>query len=157
MQRNSGMRPLAQAASNPNVTSAIGLEETVGRRRARRYSLFTQTVLWVTGLFCTALLLGSLAQAWSNSQLMGQVQHEQQKLQATEQQNATLKDKVRHYKDQAVIENEARQKLGYIRPGEHPVVIVSAGDQETTRQSSKGTSPVQQNFWQEWWDTFFGG
>ena len=31
-----------------HVTSAVGLEETVGRLRARRGSLFTTTVIWVT-------------------------------------------------------------------------------------------------------------
>src|SRR5947209_15373995 len=66
--------------SNANITSAVGMQETAGSLRARRYSLFTQTVIWVTVVICMAFLLGSLAQAWSNSQLAQKVQEAQQQL-----------------------------------------------------------------------------
>ena len=67
--------------NRPLVTRAVGLEETTGRLRARRSSLFTQTIILVTGLVCFAFLLGSLAQAWSNSMLMRQVQDAQEQTQ----------------------------------------------------------------------------
>ena len=73
--------PSRPEGTGPHVTSAVGMEETAGRLRARRNSLFTQTVIWITGLVCLAFLLSSLAQAWSNSQLMQRVQTEQQQLQ----------------------------------------------------------------------------
>ena len=65
--------PSRPEGSSPYVTSAVGIEETQGRVRARRSSLFTRTVIWITGLICLAFLLGSLAQAWSNSALMQRV------------------------------------------------------------------------------------
>jgi cell division protein FtsB len=132
------------------------MEETAGRLRARRNSLFTQTVMWITGLICTAFLLGSLAQAWSNSQLMQQVDVAQQKLQQVQDQHNLLTRAANNYKDPAVIESEARQQLGYIRPGEQPIVVFGAdnqGQQGVSRQASR-ISP--QGFWQEWWLTFFG-
>src|SRR5438477_1219737 len=75
--------------SNPNITSAIGMQETAGSLRAKRHSLFTQTVIWVTGVICMAFLLGSLAQAWSNSQLA-------QKVEVAQQQLSQLKDEQKH-------------------------------------------------------------
>src|SRR5436305_161845 len=127
MQNSSTRQPFSSrpASSNANVTSAVGMEETVGRRRARRTSFFTHTLLWTTSLICIALLLGSLAQAWSNSLLMKQVQDAQQKYTQLKTQNVQLKNQIEQYKDPAVIESEARQQLGYIRPGEHAIIIVS--------------------------------
>ena len=76
--------PSRAGGTNASVTLAVGLPETAGRLRARRSSLFTQTIIWVTGLICLAFLLASLAQAWSNSQLMQHVQTAQQQLQQTQ-------------------------------------------------------------------------
>jgi len=143
-------------ASNANVTSAVGMGETVGRLRARRNSLFTQTVIWVTGLICMAFLLGSLAQAWSNSQLEQQVQTAQQQVQQAQHHHDALAHMAVHYKDPGVIESEARQQLGYIRPGEHPVVVVSENSTVQQKASRQTDTSTQQGFWQEWWHVFFG-
>jgi|GEM_PF-502682 len=148
--------PSRPEGSNANVTSAVGMEETVGRLRARRNSLFTQTVMWITGLICTAFLFGSLAQAWSNSQLMQQVQIEQQKLQQVSDQHNHLAQAVNHYKDKNVIESEARQQLGYIRPGEQPVVIIGGNDQGQQKPTIQKTDQPTQGFWLQWWNIFFG-
>jgi cell division protein FtsB len=142
--------------SNASVTSAVGMQETEGSLRARRNTLFTQTVIWVTGLICTAFLLGSLAQAWSNSQLARQVQDAQQQLQQMQMHHDALVKLANHYSNPGVIENEARQQLGYIRPGEHAVVIISAPSQEANATSKQAAQPVHQSFWQDWWNTFFG-
>lgn len=133
------------------------MEETAGRLRARRNSLFTQTVLWVTALICIAFLLGSFTQAWSNSQLVQKVQLAQQQLEQTQAEHNRLVQTANHYKDSSVIESEARQQLGYVRPGDHLVIVVNANDQ--SQQNSHEQVPVgeKQSFWQEWWHTFFGG
>ncbi len=142
--------------SSPYVTSAVGLEETVGRLRARRSSLFTQTVIWITGLVCLAFLLGSLAQAWSNSLLMQDLQKAQQQLQQIQNHNTYLHRQASHYKDPLVIESEARQQLGYIRPGEHPIIIVSSTSPTQPTRTSPAAPPAPQSYWQEWWHVFFG-
>ncbi len=146
----------ATGANTANVTSAIGMQETAGSVRARRNTLFTQTVIWVTALICVAFLLGSLAQAWSNSQLARQVQQAQQQLQSVQAHHDALAQMAGYYSDPAVIENEARQQLGYVRPGEHPIVIVNPAQQPTQAVAQHTTSPVQHGFWQNWWNTFFG-
>jgi cell division protein FtsB len=142
--------------SGPSVTAAVGLGETAGRLRVKHSSLFAQTIIWVTGLICLVLLLGSLAQAWSNSQLMQRVQAAQQQTQQLQAHHDYLTQLLDYYKRPFVIESEAREQLGYIRPGEYPVVIVGStglGQQTIGRRSSTFAS---QDFWQEWWNVFFG-
>lgn len=143
--------------SNPGVTAAVGMEETVGRSRARRSSLFTRTVIWLTGLICLAFLLATLAQAWSNSSLAGRVQTARQQFQQVQNQHTQLTNQANHDKDPSVIEREAREQLGYIRPGEHPVVIISSSGPTPPPATHKAPAPAVQSFWQQWWHVFFGG
>ena len=160
MQRRPGRTRLARSASvaanSANVTSAIGMGESAGRMRARRSSLFTQTIIWVTGLICVAFLLGTLAQAWSNSQLAQQVRVAQQQLAHVQDHHKELTKAASYYQDPAVVESEARQQLGYTRPGEHAVVVV--GSNEVQQQVTKRQADVQakQGFWRDWWTAFFG-
>lgn len=141
--------------SNANVTSAIGMEESTRYRRTRKKSLFTQTVMWFTGLICLAFLLGTLAQAWSNSQLMQKVQSAQQQLDQLQIRHNQLVKAAEYYKDPTVVETEARQKLGYIRQGEHPVLIVGSNNKEKKQAPVAINRPTQPAFWQEWWQLFF--
>lgn len=144
------------SGSLPYVTSAVGIEETVGSSRARRSSLFTQTIIWVTGLICLTLLLSSLAQAWSNSALMQRVQSAQQRYQQLQDKHDTLVKLANYYKDPYVFESEARQQLGYARPGEYPVIITSSTTKTQPVVDHHHKRPVQQGYWQEWWNAFFG-
>jgi len=159
VQQNRSRRPQFASrpeGSNPNVTSAIGMEETFGRLRARRSSLFTRTVIWFTGLVCLAFLLATFAQAWSNSQLVTRVHTAQQQYQQVQNQNTQLNAQANHYKDPSVIEREAREQLGYIRPGEHPVIIISSTNPVPVSTPRKTPPPAPQSFWQAWWNVFFG-
>ncbi|MGZ3627348.1 MAG: septum formation initiator family protein [Ktedonobacteraceae bacterium] len=157
MQEQQRRSSSVQTSENrPLVTRAVGLEETTGRLRARRSSLFTQTIILITGLVCFAFLLGSLAQAWSNSMLARQVQEAQQQTQQLQAYHDRLAQQAHYYSDPYVIESEARQDLGYIRAGEHLVVIVGANQQEQQHTSLSLHPRVAQSFWQQWWNVFFG-
>ncbi len=123
--------------------------------RARQSSLFTQTVVWVTGLICLAFLLGALVQGWSNNQLAQTLLSAQQSTQQLQNEHNNLVQQARHYQDPYVIESEARAQLGYTRPGEHVVTVVGAGSQEQP-PAAKPSGSVSQNFWQAWWNIFFG-
>ena len=153
-QRRSSSIPTNE--NRPLVTRAVGLEETTGRLRARRSSLFTQTIILITGLVCFAFLLGSLAQAWSNSMLMRQVQDAQQQTQQLQAYHDNLAHQAQYYADPFVIESEARQDLGYIRAGEHLVVIVGANQQEQQNTAHTSQPQAMPSFWQQWWNVFFG-
>ena len=155
-QRRSSSRARTNTSDSGSlVTRAVGLEETTGRLRARRSSLFTQTIILVTGLVCFAFLLGSLAQAWSNSMLMRQVQDAQQQTQQLQAYHDHLAQQAQYYSTPFVIESEARQNLGYIRPGEHLVVIVGSNQQGQQNTPHTSHPQVIQSFWQQWWDVFF--
>ena len=156
-QRRSSSRARTNTSDSGSlVTRAVGLEESTGRLRARRSSLFTQTIILVTGLVCFAFLLGSLAQAWSNSMLMRQVQDAQQQTQQLQAYHDHLAQQAQYYSTPFVIESEARQNLGYIRPGEHLVVIVGSNQQGQQNTPHTSHPQVIQSFWQQWWDVFFG-
>ena len=156
-QRRSSSRARTNTSDSGSlVTRAVGLEESTGRLRARRSSLFTQTIILVTGLVCFAFLLGSLAQAWSNSMLMRQVQDAQQQTQQLQAYHDHLAQQAQYYSDPFVIESEARQNLGYIRPGEHLVVIVGSNQQRQQNTPHTSHPQVMQSFWHQWWDVFFG-
>ncbi len=156
-QRRSSSRARTNTSDSGSlVTRAVGLEESTGRLRARRSSLFTQTIILVTGLVCFAFLLGSLAQAWSNSMLMRQVQDAQQQTQQLQAYHDHLAQQAQYYSTPFVIESEARQNLGYIRPGEHLVVIVGSNQQGQQNTPHTSHPQVIQSFWQQWWNVFFG-
>jgi cell division protein FtsB len=142
--------------SNANVTSAVGMEETVGHLRTRRNSLFTRTVIWVTGLICTAFLIGTLIQAWSNSQLTQKVQTASLALKSMQEKHQSLEQQVKYYSDPAVIENEARQQMRYVRPGEQAVVVISQDGNKQPPSQPKKEETQPQNYWQAWWQIFFG-
>lgn len=148
--------PSRPASSKAHITSAVGMQETQGRARARRSSLFTRTVIWVTGLVCLAFLLGSLAQAWTNSQLMQTLAATQLQTQQAQANHDALQQQANHYQDPAVVEQEAREQFGYIRPGEHLVVIVGAKSQGQTSTTHPAKQSPPESFWQEWWNIFFG-
>jgi len=153
-QRRSATIPTQE--TRPLVTQAVGLEETTGRLRARRSTLFTQTIILITGLVCFAFLLGSLAQAWSNSMLMRQVQDAQQQTQQLQAYHDNLAKQAQHFADPYVVESEARQDLGYIRAGEHLVVIVDSNQNEQQNTTHTSSHTAVQSFWQQWWNVFFG-
>ena len=157
MQEQQRRSSSVQTSENrPLVTRAVGLEETTGRLRARRSSLFTQTIILITGRVCFAFLLGALTQAWSNSMLARQVQEAQQQTQQLQAYHDHLAQQARYYSDPYVIESEARQDLGYIRAGEHLVVIVGSNQQVQQNMAHSSHSQTTQSFWQQWWNVFFG-
>lgn len=158
MQKNTQRSQARSRSGNSglHVTDAVGLGETIGRLRAKRSSLFTQTVIWVTGLICLALLLASLVQAWSNSQLMQRVQAEQQQTQQLQGHHDQLARLAGQYSDPLVIEREAREQFGYVGPGEHAVVVDSSVDQGQQAVPGHRGTAVPPGFWQEWLAVFFG-
>ncbi len=142
--------------SNTGVTAAVGMEETVGHQRARRKSLFAHTVIWITGLICAAFLLATFVQAWSNNALIQQLQSAQQSLHQTKVHHEQLKQDEQYYQDPSVIESEARQQLGFVRPGEQSVVIVKGSDPTQPKPGAQKPDKANDGYWQEWLQVLFG-
>jgi cell division protein FtsB len=153
-------RQLVPRAANasPYVTAAVGLGESsaLGLRRSRPGRLFTRTLVWVTALICLSLLLGSVAQAWSNSRLMQDLAAARADYQQTLARHQALQKLIAYYKDPFVIESEARQDLGYVRPGEHRVIIVSAPGSSPPSRPRPAAPSSGGGFWSAWWSFLFG-
>lgn len=64
-------------------------------------------------------------------------------------EQAFLSQKLYFVKTDAFVEEEARQKLGLVRPGEQIVV-----DQKIGLKQSK-SEPIARPNWQKWWKLFF--
>lgn len=64
-------------------------------------------------------------------------------------EQAFLSQKLYYAKTDAFVEEEARQKLGLVRPGEQIVV-----DQKIERVQFK-SEPIARPNWQKWWNLFF--
>ncbi|MFI5271955.1 MAG: septum formation initiator family protein [Ktedonobacterales bacterium] len=90
----------------------------------RRAPLGTHTLLWALLFICAALVVAIISEAWTRSGVEAQAQ-------ATSARNAALRHDVaatRHAiqlaQSPAEIERAAR-RWGYIRPGDHSVVVVT--------------------------------
>jgi hypothetical protein len=56
----------------------------------------------------------------------------------------------------AAIESIAREQLGLIRPGDHPVVLVSQPSADQPAPSPSRSAPPAEPVWRQWLDYFFG-
>nr|BBH93903.1 hypothetical protein KTA_21020 [Thermogemmatispora argillosa] len=145
-----------QDGSGSSVTAAVGFGGGNSASRARRQVLFRRGLVWVTALICLSLLLGSIAQAWSNSRLLEQEAAARAQYQQALARHDQLQKLVAYYKDPFVIESEARQRLGYVRPGEHRVVIVSPPSTQPPAQRRAAPVASGGGFWSQWWAVLFG-
>lgn len=62
---------------------------------------------------------------------------------------AYLSQKLYFAKTDAFVEEEARQKLGLVRPGEQIVVDQKIGPKQPKSE------PIARPNWQKWWNLFF--
>jgi len=78
--------------------------------------------------------------------------------------NIDLQNQIEQARTDTAIETIAREQLGLIKPGDHPVVIVSqdaglaAGSGLDVSQTArdKAPAPEARPTWRQWWDYFFG-
>jgi cell division protein FtsB len=77
------------------------------------------------------------------------------------QQNIQLQQQIEQARTDPAIETIAREQLGLIKPGDHPIVLVgesappasaSASGPAATTLSAPPPAPA----WRQWWDFFFG-
>ncbi len=67
-----------------------------------------------------------------------------------------LQKQAEYYRDPFIVESEARQQMGYIKPGEHSIIVMGAPEPKPPAQTvAESKSPKANNFWQEWWQVFF--
>jgi len=168
-----------ETAEHPTFPAAsAGLEERspaggpVGRRSAARRRdelaglaalptrpkppLLSRVIIWGTVAICGLLILATLGEVWTVYRLNQQIDANQQTAAELQAQNQQLSNAIQQLQQPSTIEQEAR-KLGFIFPGDQPVVVVTT---TPTATPASHTAPPTSNwwgFWPDWLKLFFGG
>jgi cell division protein FtsB len=125
--------------------------------RETKPPLLTRTIAWVTGALCGLLILACIGEAWTVHRLNQQIAASQQSVNQLQTQNEMLKKLIQTLQQPGTIEEEAR-KLGFIFPGDQPVVIVIASSPPApTTTPAPPSSSNFWGFWPDWLKFFFGG
>lgn len=95
--------------------------------RGRRPVLGTRTLLWVILCVWAALLIATLGEAWTHANAEAQVQAASARNAALHHDIVATQHAIQLAQSPAEIERAAR-RWGYVRPGDHAVVIVATGD-----------------------------
>jgi cell division protein FtsB len=152
-----GERPLAAVPEGPR--GAVLREERAEALAlpAEPRPLLSRVIVWCTALLCLLLLLATCGQAWNVYGLNQQVASQQQAVKQLESQNRQLQSAIQALQDPATIEQEAR-RLGYIYPGDQPVVVIVSGTLPPTPPARPSPPPsTPWGFWSDWFKFFFGG
>lgn len=119
-------------------------------------SLLARLILWGTAAICGLLILATLGEAWTVYRLNQQIAANQQTVNQLQAQNQQLSNSVQQLQQDSTIEAEAR-RLGFIFPGDQPVVIVTTTPPAASPSQTPSTSPDWWGFWPDWLKLFFGG
>ncbi|HEU5368514.1 MAG TPA: septum formation initiator family protein [Ktedonobacterales bacterium] len=118
--------------------------------------LMTRLILWGTVAICGLLILATLGEVWTVHRLNQQIATNQQAADQLQAQNQQLSNSVQQLQQPSTIEQEAR-KLGFIFPGDQPVVVVTTTPAPAPPQQAAPPSPGWTGFWPDWLKLFFGG
>ena len=91
-----------------------------------RRRLLRRTMLWILLGVCAALLVAVIGEAIARDNAEARVAATQARIQTLQQTIATSQHAIAVAQSDDEIERQAR-RWGYIRPGDHPVIIVSPG------------------------------
>ena len=70
-------------------------------------------------------------------------------------QNIKLQQQIEQARTDTAIESIAREQLGLIKPGDHPLVLVNSGSTAPSAPAPVPTAPPRP-VWRQWYDYFFG-
>jgi cell division protein FtsL len=72
-------------------------------------------------------------------------------------ENVHLQQQIEQARTDTAIETIAREQLGLIKPGDHPVVMFSRPEGvPTTPPPAPAPTPPPKPIWRQWYDYFFG-
>ena len=71
-------------------------------------------------------------------------------------ENVQLQKQIEDARTDAAIETIAREQLGLIKPGDHPLVLVSQAAQPPAAPTPAPAPTPPTPIWRQWWDYFFG-
>jgi len=109
---------------------------------------FIRGILLIIGIFICFGLFTSIIENFQRTDMVGQ---RETVLRAEEQKNKALMNQLKEATSASFIEEQARDKLGLVKPGD-TVVFIGNGQQETSVQQAPGENLTR---WQKWWELFF--
>ncbi len=118
--------------------------------------LLSRVIIWGMVAICGLLLLATLGEAWTVYRLNQQIAANQQAAAQLQAQNQQLSSSVQQLQQPSTIEQEAR-RLGYIFPGDQPVVVVTTTPPAAPASHAAPPAPNWWGFWPDWLKLFFGG
>jgi cell division protein FtsL len=71
-------------------------------------------------------------------------------------ENIALQQEILQARTDASLESIARQQLGLVKPGDKPLVLVTAGQSPDPDAPPSPQPPNAPPPWRQWWDYFFG-
>lgn len=125
-------------------------------QRRPKPPLRTRLIIWGTAAICGLLILATLGEVWTVHLLNQQIAANEQTNQQLQGQNQQISNTIQQLQQASTIEQEAR-KLGFIFPGDQPVIVVTTTPQGTPAPQAAPPSPGWWGFWPDWLKLFFGG
>lgn len=125
-------------------------------QRRPKPPLRTRLIIWGTAAICGLLILATLGEVWTVHLLNQQIAANEQTNQQLQGQNQQISNTVQQLQQASTIEQEAR-KLGFIFPGDQPVIVVTTTPQQAPAPQATPPSPDWWGFWPNWFKLFFGG
>src|SRR5262245_22126069 len=74
---------------------------------------------------------------------------------ALKNENLDLQRQIDAARSDTAIETIAREQLGLIKPGDHPLVVISQGPPPASAKVEQPPPPPKP-VWRQWWEFFFG-
>jgi cell division protein FtsL len=72
-------------------------------------------------------------------------------------ENLQLQQDIEQARTDSAIETIAREQLGLVKPGDHPLVLVAQPGQAPAAPTPvQAPTPSPRPTWRQWWDYFFG-
>jgi cell division protein FtsB len=70
--------------------------------------------------------------------------------------NIQIQQQIEQARTDTAIETIAREQLGLIKPGDHPLVLVALSAQPPATAPAPAPAPPAPPAWRQWWDYLFG-
>ncbi len=115
--------------------------------------------LRVAAVLAVPLLLYALVatgqKAVENYRLNQQADALRAEISGLKAQNVQLQGQIEQARTDTAIETIAREQLGLVKPGDHPLVLVSDGSTRAASPTEAPAPPPPEPVWRQWWDYFF--
>jgi cell division protein FtsL len=75
---------------------------------------------------------------------------------ALRSENIQLQQDIEQSRTDAAIETIAREQMGLVKPGDHPLVLVPPSGQPAAAPTAVPSPPPPAPAWRQWWEYLFG-